>query len=231
MARRSPAEQLTALASAATESFGRRGYRGTRTADVARRAGMSSGSLFTYVESKEALFHLVFAVGLGQYGDEVPALPLAAPPLQETLDLIERGLRNFPAPRFRAALEESAPGDVAAELAEIVEERYRLLERFWPMLAVIERCAIDFPELEQLYFGRTRVGYHARLAGYLERRAQAGLLRATPDPAITARLISESIAWFAWHRREGRASPYDDEAARATVVDFVCSALLPRAPQ
>jgi hypothetical protein len=37
----------------ATEHFG---YRATKTADVAAQAGMSTGSLFTYVESKEGLF-------------------------------------------------------------------------------------------------------------------------------------------------------------------------------
>ena len=58
-----------AIAIAATEIFWRRGYRGTRTADVAAGAGMSAGSLFTYVESKEAMFHLVFLHGLGLLPD------------------------------------------------------------------------------------------------------------------------------------------------------------------
>ena len=64
--RRLPADgRLVPVSIAATEIFGCHGYRGTRTADVAARAGMSAGSLYTYVESKEALFHLVFIYGLG----------------------------------------------------------------------------------------------------------------------------------------------------------------------
>ena len=67
---------MTAVAQAATTVFGRLGYRGTRMAEVAAEAGMASGSIFTYVESKEALFHLVFAFGFGQYDEVLPPLPL-----------------------------------------------------------------------------------------------------------------------------------------------------------
>jgi AcrR family transcriptional regulator len=49
MSRLPASERLAAIAAAATEDFGRLGYRGTRTAEVAARAGMSAGSLFTYV--------------------------------------------------------------------------------------------------------------------------------------------------------------------------------------
>jgi hypothetical protein len=49
-----------------------------------------------------------------------------------------------------------------------------------------------------------------------------------PDAAVAARVITESVAWFAWHRREGRDSGlYDDQTARRTVIEFVCAALVP----
>jgi hypothetical protein len=41
-------------------------------------------------------------------------------------------------------------------------------------------------------------------------------------------MVTESLAWFAWHRREGRdATLYDDAAVRRTVVEFICAALVP----
>ena len=49
-----------------------------------------------------------------------------------------------------------------------------------------------------------------------------------PDALVAARVVIESVAWFAWHRREGRDSAlYDDQAARRTVVEFACAALVP----
>jgi AcrR family transcriptional regulator len=213
------------VATAATEVFGRLGYQRTKTAEVAKAAGMSTGSLFTYVQTKEALFHLAVLHGFGLLGESMPSLPLATPEAGETVALIERELRRIPIPRLRAALKSPAPPDVMDEIRGIVEERYDMLEHFWPILAVIERCAVELPELEAFYFGRVRVGYHGQLARYLE--ARAGDLRDISDTATTARLISESIAWFSWHRREGRdARLYDDESARRTVIEFVSSSLV-----
>ncbi len=219
-------DRLVALAEAATAEFGRLGYRGTRTAEVAAAARMSAGLLFTFVESKEALFHLVFLNGFGQLEGELPELPLAAS-LSETVAMIEQNLRKYPAPRMKAALASEAPADVRAELTGIVEERYDLIAVIWPLLAVIERSATDLPELEDYYFKRARVGYFERLTTYLRSRAASGHLRQMPDAAVAARMITEAIGWFAWKRHEGRdARLYDDELVRTTLVEFVCSALL-----
>jgi AcrR family transcriptional regulator len=228
VARTSPRDRLETIAAAATEVFGRLGYRGTRTADVAKEAGISNGALFTYVESKEALFHLVFAYGFGRLDGSLPSLPLATPAPGETVELIRQELRKVPAPRLRAALAEDSPADVRAELMGIVDERYGIIEGLWPLLAVIERCALDLSELDAFYFGRARSGFFARLTEYVQMRAEGGFLRTTPDAAVTARLIIESIVWFAWKRRQGRdAHTYDDDLVRRSVLDFVCAAVVP----
>ncbi len=227
MPRARPEERLTSIATAATKIFGRQGYRRTRVADVATEAGISSGSVFTYVESKEALFHLVFDHGFGTLGEVVPPLPLPTPAPGETVELIRQGLRKIPAVRLRSALDDDAPGDVASELRGIVEERYDIVSGRWPMLAVIERCAVDLPDIEHMYFGSVRGRYFDQLARYLETRSSQGSIRALDDAALTARVITESIAWFAWKRHESRdASLYDDAASRATVVEFICTSLL-----
>jgi len=228
MPRTTPPERLTEVAQAATRVFGRLGYRRTHMADVATQAGLSSGAVYTYVESKEALFHLVFAHAFGQSAGAMPSLPLPTPAFAETLELIGQGLRKAAAtPRLRAALEQSDPGDVQGELTAIIEERYAMIERMWPVLAVIERCAVDLPELEALYFQRGRRGHLAQLTKYLEQRAASGHLRTMLDTTVAARIVTEAIVWFAWHRREDRDSTfYDDDRARQTVVEFVCHALI-----
>ena len=62
------------------------------------KLGMSSGSVFTYVESKEALFHLVFGTGSGNSSTRMPPLPLATPAPGETVKVIEQGFRTPRAP-------------------------------------------------------------------------------------------------------------------------------------
>jgi hypothetical protein len=56
----------------------------------------------------------------------------------------------------------------------------------------------------------------------------AGLLRTMPDTEVAARVVIESLSWFAWHRREGRDSAvYEDKNVQLTVVEFICAALVP----
>jgi AcrR family transcriptional regulator len=228
MARVPASERLASIATTATEVFGRSGYRGTRTADVAAKAGMSAGLLFTYVESKEALFHLVFLHGLGLLPETPPALPLATPRPGETTALIGRALREIPVPRLRAALSGDEPADVEQELRQILEEFYDQYVRYWPLLAVIERCAVELPELDSAWFGGARADIYADLRGYLERRMASRRLRRMPHAMATARVITGSVAWFARRFREaGDSALYDDQTARRTVIEFVCAALVP----
>jgi AcrR family transcriptional regulator len=221
-------DRLADVAGAATRVFGRLGYRRTQMASVAADAGLSSGAVYTYVASKEALFHVVFAFGFGVLGTSVPDLPIAAPPFEDTLALIRDGLRKTMAtPRLRAALGVNAPKDVRGELSAIVEERYATIERTWPLLAVIERSAVDLPQLEEFYFQRGRPGYLGQLTRYVEERARTGHFRTVADARVAARMMTETIVWFAWHRREDRdAKLYDDEVARATIVELLCHAFV-----
>jgi AcrR family transcriptional regulator len=229
MARPLQPERLTQIAEAATEVFGRLGYKRTHMADVAAAAGLSSGAVYTYVESKEALFHLVFVHAFGLLGEGMPDLPLPTPETGETVAVIRLGLRRAAdAPLLGTALEVETTDDTRGELAAIVEEQYDMVERLWPVLAVIEACAVDLPELDEMYFRRARPGRHGALARYLARRTAGDELRAMPDTNIAARLVTEAVAWFGWHRlgdRDGAA--FDDDLCRRTVVEFVCDALVP----
>jgi hypothetical protein len=128
---------------------------------------------------------------------------------------------------MHAALRADHPVDVGVEVRNILKERYAIVAGLWPMLAVIERCAVELPELEALYFGRARAAHFERLIQYLKKRADSGDLRAWPDPVVAARLVTETIAWFAWKRHEGRdARLYPDERVEHTVVEFLAAGLL-----
>ncbi len=54
--RRRPDARPEEILDAAMEVFGERGFAATRCEEVARRAGVSKGTLYLYFESKEALF-------------------------------------------------------------------------------------------------------------------------------------------------------------------------------
>ena len=228
MARATQTDRIADIAAAATREFGRLGYRRTQMASVAKQAGLSTGAIYTYVSSKEALFHLVFAVGFGKLQAE-PELPVVAPPLGDTIALIADGLRkSVGSPGLRAALDDDAPADIRAEFTAIVEERYDSVANVWPLLAAAERCAVDLPELQELYFRRGRRGQLSFLTRYLDARAASGLLRKYPDTEVAARSFIESVVWMAWHRREDKdPTQYEEATARATVIELMCNAFIP----
>ena len=58
MARKKEPQKLEAIAEAAISCFTDLGVRRTQMTDVAKAAGVSAGTLYLYVSSKEALFHL-----------------------------------------------------------------------------------------------------------------------------------------------------------------------------
>jgi hypothetical protein len=76
-----------------------------------------------------------------------------------------------------------------------------------------------------------RAGSFEELGSYLESRMAQDLLRPMPDAEVAARVVTESLSWFAWHRLEGRdSSLYDNDTVRRTVIEFICAALVPESP-
>src|ERR1700739_2016098 len=229
MTRASAESRLEQIALAGARCFAHLGYRRTRMAEVAAAAGLSTGAVYTYVESKEALLHLVLASGLRPPAADPTDLPLRAPDIAVTVEMVGRGLRRLgTTPLLKAAAAIDTPQDIGAELAAVVSEQYSTVERLRGVLSVIEACAADLPPLDALYFGRLRRGRIDLLGDYLQRRAASGHLRSLPDMAVAAQIVTETIPWLAWKRQESRdASRFDDDVARTTVVEFICKALLP----
>jgi AcrR family transcriptional regulator len=229
MARARPADRVSHLVKAAIRVFSRKGFRRAQMADIAREMGVSPGLLYSYVESKEALFYLVVDQSFGGGPIEEPSsLPVKTPEPGAIVKRIAERFRVAGAiPALAAALKRSRADDPRRELEAIVREHYAVVSRTASAVTIIERSALDVPELAQLFYGRMRGGLVARLARLFESRIEAGQYRRVPHPAVAARLIIETVNWFARNRR-GDPGPerIADEAAEETVVDFVVNALV-----
>ena len=118
--------------------------------------------------------------------------------------------------------------DAQRELLSIIDEHYEFVERYRRLLALIERSAIDLPELFDLYFKKLRRNLFRQYSQYLERRIEAGLLREVPDVQVAARFIAETISWFAWHRHnDPDSATIRDDVARETVRVLLVEAFAP----
>ena len=230
--RRRPLDGLDQVIAAAVRVFGDKGYRRTQMADVAREMGVAPGTLYGYVRGKEALFHLVIDRAFADGAPPTPALPIAAPPAGATLTrLRERLTAEAAIPALDGALRRRRVDDPARELETVVGELYDLIARTWPGIVLLERSALDWPELAQVFYGDVRRALLERLERYLGARMAARLLPAVPSEPAAAVFILETIAWFAMHRHRHHpaSAAIDDAVARATTVALLVNAFAPAA--
>src|SRR5580700_10342566 len=230
MARRIPEGRLQQLVASATSVFIEQGYGRTQMADIAEASGLAKGTLYLYVESKEALFDLV----LRHADDEQlanrpgPALPVPTPRPGTTLRYVREELerQQQQLPKIAEALVRRRVADVAEEIEGIVRELFRALARNRRRIKLIDRSARDFPEIAALWYEGARGGFLARLEKYLRDRSKRGRVRAFGDVQAAARLIVEVVAFWAIHRHwDAHPQVVSEEAAEAIVVQFVVAAL------
>lgn len=197
-------------------------------ADIAREMGASPGTLYNYVEGKEALFHLLVERGFQTAGTRAALdRPVVTPPPGATLELLRRRLEaEFRLPKLEAAVKRTRVADPRAELEGVIREIYAAVARGREGIVLLERSAVEWPELAALFYRDMRREFLAKLERYLAARMRAGLLRRVPDPAAAARLLNETVAWMAMHRHGDIDSRnVTDEAAESTTVDLLLHAL------
>jgi AcrR family transcriptional regulator len=229
VARRTPDDRLEQLVEAAASVFIEQGYKRTQMADVAAALGVAKGTLYLYVESKEALFDLVarYADAPRPFGRTL-AIPVRTPRAGATVKYVQERLAQTQVPpTLGKALSTARVADVRAELEAIVGELYDTLAANRWGIKLIDRSARDYPELAALWFDSARGGLIALLTRYLEDRARRKVLRRLPDAAVTARLLIETAVFWAVHRHwDSHPQAVEDAVAKETVVRFMVGALV-----
>jgi AcrR family transcriptional regulator len=137
------------IISAALEVFADRGFAATKLEDVARRAGVTKGTIYLYFENKEALFKALIR--------------------QTIVPVIAQG----------EELAKSFPGSARELFERLVREYWRLVGETSlvgiPKLMMAE--ASNFPELARFYYEEVVTRGHRLMAGVLERGIKAGEFR------------------------------------------------------
>jgi AcrR family transcriptional regulator len=147
------------IVSAALEVFVERGFATAKLEDVARRAGVTKGTIYLYFENKEALFKAV---------------------VRETIvPVIAKG----------EALAQSHTGSARALFEQLVREYWRLVGETAlagiPKLMMAE--AGNFPQLARFYYEEVAVRGHRLMASVLERGIKQGEFRPV-DLTVAAKL-------------------------------------------
>jgi AcrR family transcriptional regulator len=225
---RKPVRPLTEVADAAMKVFTDKGFRSAGISDVSAALGLSHGALYTYVDSKQALLYLALLRTIQPDTVATLPLPVAAPPTEEIVTLLESWMVAQTSPRVTGAPGVLGTRPAGQELGAIIDTLYGFIESNRRTLQLIDRCAADLPELAQWYFVQRRRTMLEQLGEYLRKGIQAGELRPVPDVPAAARFINETIAWFAMHRYgDPDSAMLDDDACRRTVRHLLLAAFLP----
>jgi AcrR family transcriptional regulator len=218
MARLATEDRRRQIGDAALKAFSEKGFRLTQVADIAKIAGAAPGTLYLYAPSKEVLFLMAMQRALGEEPHDLPS------DQGELLKWIEDKVVSA---RAYHSLIAATTGDPEAfpTPETVIGEVWDSIERLAPTIRLIEKCAPDWPDLAALFYKTLRPSLLNMLQSYLERGIERGLVRQVPDTRLGARLIVETIAWFAIHRVgdvDGRY--YDAAAAKRTTVDALTHA-------
>jgi AcrR family transcriptional regulator len=230
MARSVPPDRFDALVRAATTVFLRQGYRRTQMADVAEELGVAKGTLYLYVESKEAL--LEQALVHADRGDAIPlprSLPVPTPRAGAMLRKVRARIASeAKLPALAAALARRKAADSRAEVDAIVRELFRLLAAHRIAIELLDRCGPDFPALGELWTTGGRGAVVSLLERYLRSRIASRQLAPLANAALAARLTLEIAAQWAVHRHWDPAPDprfLDEAQVEDGVVEFVSRAL------
>jgi AcrR family transcriptional regulator len=209
-------ERLTEIAEAATACFSELGFRRTQVADIARRMKVSVGTIYLYVDSKEALFHLAVMHVSRQPLADLPT-PVTDPGIKKTTALLTREVASRAYwPELVAALKADAPPDLAAFEA-VGGALYDTLTAERRIIWLLDACNLDIPDLNEIYRARVRGTYLIDLTRLVQRLP--GAERSGGYMAIAIRAAVEIIAWAAMHRRRERGLPDEYQASEAEARD------------
>lgn len=215
---------VEAVLEAAADVFAEHGFVRAKMSDVARRAGVATGSLYNVAASKEALFSAVFVPP-----EQRPSLhlPLPDPGREQMQSLIAtRLLEATRLPLHEHALGRERADDITVELRELLHERFASMEMSWRQIAAVERTAADLPAVFDAFYNEGRRAFLDSLARYLRSRAAAGQLRLGAEPDLVARFVVEAVAFWAYHRHRDPTLTVSDEQARDVCVATLEAALL-----
>lgn len=226
MSRPIPSDRLQRLVEVATDVFIDQGFRHTRMDDVAQALGVAKGTVYLYVESKEALFDLVCRAADRPF--EAPKeLPVKSPPAGATTRYI---VERLAAGQVMPALGDALAGrkrETPDEIAAIVGDIYDALARNRVGIKLVDRSARDIAELGKIWFGDGRGFLVETLTQYLQARVRAGRVRSALDVPVAARFIVETCAFWAVHRHwDSARQDLPEDRARAAVIDLVAASLI-----
>ncbi|MBL4863291.1 MAG: helix-turn-helix transcriptional regulator [Rhodobiaceae bacterium] len=197
---RKQATTLSEIADTALVHISIHGLKQTQMSDIAKAIGISVGTLYLYVENKEALLALASAILLNSSELEAAPLPFKAVSRDELVKLFIQAAKKLQKwPTLERSVKGKSSGTknfktIGYEMFDVMSENRRAI---W----FLDRLAYELPEFASVQLSSVRGRTVKLLTNLL---VGTGLSSINPDGlSIMARAAIESLAWSAMHRHSG----------------------------
>jgi AcrR family transcriptional regulator len=159
--RRLPEERPQQIIDAALAEFGERGLAGSRLDDIAKRAGLSKGTIYLYFPNKEELFREMVR--------------------RNVVSQLEENERRF----------SDQAGSATEALTEYMRRYWTFIRssKFAPLFRLIHAEIHNFPDLARFYAEEVVARGQRLIAGIISRGIESGEFRDV-DPFVAARMLA-----------------------------------------
>ena len=221
MSSRHSSECFTRIIQATVQAFiESNSYSGVHIEDIAQLMKVPKSTVYQYAQSKSALFDLAILYADAEAPFDLPeVLPVPVPPPGQTLRTIRARMEEHGRfERLRAAIREPAQ-DTFREMSDIIGDIYDIMSDNRSTVRLLSASARDQCDIAAIWYDGARVGLLHLLREYLRGRHAAGVLTPTPSVTIQARMLIETMHWFAVDRHwDLRPDDLPDELVRDTIV-------------
>jgi len=203
--RRLPEERPGQILTAALAVFGERGLAAARLEDVAKRAGLSKGTIYLYFPNKEELFREMVR--------------------HSVVSAIEEREQRISA----------AAGSASEVLTEYLRSYWKFIrsEPFAPLFRLIHAEIHNFPDLARFYAEEVVARSHRLLGNLIARGIESGEFRPV-DPYVAARMLTAPFVmhgvWCTHREFFASVAMKSDEQVLEELIDFSLHALQTREP-
>lgn len=200
--RRLPEERPKQIVAAALAEFGERGLGASRLEDIAKRAGLSKGTIYLYFPNKEELFREVVR--------------------HTVVTHLEEGERSV-GDQTTSATE---------TLTNFMRQYWIFIRssQFAPLFRLIHAEIHNFPDLARFYAEEVVVRGHRLIAGIIARGVESGEFRDV-DPSLAARMLTAPFVmhglWCSHRECFASVAGQTDEQVLTQLIDFYLYAIRP----
>ncbi len=200
--RRLPEERPGQILAAALEVFGERGLAAARLDDVAKRAGLSKGTIYLYFPNKEELFREMVR--------------------RTVVSQIEEREQQYNA----------ASGSATELLTQFMRSYWRFIRsaQFAPLFRLIHAEILNHPDLARFYAEEVVARTLRLIAAIIGRGVETGEFRAV-DPTMAARMLTGPFVmhglWCTHRECFTSVAKKTDDQILEELIDFYLHAIRP----